>query len=92
MPRCPTCGSTSITRQGIVGRAVTSTLIGAETVRWRITTIIAAFALVFSLFSLGWQIYTYRIEHNQVKNPPIQSETTDIPIDNSDNATNTIQP
>lgn len=27
-PRCPTCGSTDITRQGIVGRAVTSTLIG----------------------------------------------------------------
>lgn len=28
LPRCPTCGSTDITRQGIVGRAVTSALIG----------------------------------------------------------------
>lgn len=27
-PRCPTCGSTSVTRQGIVGRAVTSAIIG----------------------------------------------------------------
>lgn len=28
IPHCPTCGSTDITRQGIVGRAVTSALIG----------------------------------------------------------------
>ncbi len=64
----------------------------AEIIHWRITTIIAALALVFSLFSLGWQIFTYRIEHNQEKNPPIQSETTDIPIDNKDNIINTTQP
>lgn len=64
----------------------------AETMRWRITTIIAALALAFSLFSLGWQVYTYKMEHNQVKNPPIQSETTDMPIDSKDNAINTIQP
>ena len=27
-PHCPTCGSTDITRQGIIGRAFTSALIG----------------------------------------------------------------